>query len=348
MALRAGASVAQRVLAAATAAAKRLAYGVADSGGGWSVENKVPGQTVARAVSALVRGGRLDPSPVDPAASLPTRQQNAVTAELLRQAWTLLRPPSTTPPPFMLARRTGKYGDGIFLESTATGHPLPPGQVVAFFPGRVHLGIPAAATAEDPVAAWHRSGSRVGWEQNDKRITLVCGGCIDGHHWEITRNAHCDNIEQAEGTDTVLQPADMEPDPLTALANEHALGHMINHPDSTTVPNIMEWRILLNLESLAAAGIPRARVPYALSKEWYYSREYCSDIPTPSGADIPGLVMMSTRQITPGEELLFDYNLSGRHESDDVDGGGTRGGTLLPTWYVPRDIASDIASEAAS
>ena len=55
----------------------------------------------------------------------------------------------------------------------------------------------------------------------------------------------------------------------------------------------------------------------------------------PPTAAIPVIVMITTRPVQVGEELLFDYNLR-RDVADTLD------------WYIARDTRADAASEAAS
>lgn len=61
------------------------------------------------------------------------------------------------------AHGTGHIGEGVFL----AGSNIPPGTVLAFFPGMTYMGIPPAATVEDPVAPW---SSECSWDENDKTI----------------------------------------------------------------------------------------------------------------------------------------------------------------------------------
>jgi hypothetical protein len=55
----------------------------------------------------------------------------------------------------------------------------------------------------------------------------------------------------------------------------------------------------------------------------------------PPTAALPAVVMLTTRPVRVGEELLFDYNL--RHEAANK-----------LEWYSARDTGADVASEAAS
>eukprot|EP00041_Stephanoeca_diplocostata_P029921 m.893037 g.893037 ORF g.893037 m.893037 type:complete len:201 (+) comp23657_c0_seq1:352-954(+) len=61
------------------------------------------------------------------------------------------------------AHETGHMGEGVFLQ----GCSVTPGTVLAFFPGVSYLNIPPGATIEDPAAPWKSDCS---WEDNDKTI----------------------------------------------------------------------------------------------------------------------------------------------------------------------------------
>lgn len=315
---------------------------------GQLAEAAPPPLAVRRAASALHRGqhpGFVCPSDASSGGDVAQRVDHAVT----EQAVQLLQyaPPHGSQgescAPFTLQRRLTDYGEGVFLASTANRAPLQPGTVVAFFPGRVYRGIPASATVEDPVGAWERHD----WEENDKRISLKCGGLVDAGEWEDSRGAteagsvgegdHAPRVRAAADDGAgPRQPADDTGGCLSYLAEEHAVGHMINHPDPGAVPNVMECEVRLDLHRLLRhLGIPRRRVPYASSERWFYSRESGQWIMTPARESTPAVVMLTTRDIALDQELLFDYNLRANEEG------------RYPAWYVPRDATADAASEAA-
>eukprot|EP00035_Acanthoeca_spectabilis_P033344 m.23151 g.23151 ORF g.23151 m.23151 type:complete len:408 (-) comp5913_c0_seq1:64-1287(-) len=279
--------------------------------------------------------------------------QAAVTTEIQRQTLGLLH--ETPVRTFTLARRpcSNGYGDGVFVAEAADGA-IAPGQVVAFFPGLVYHGVPDGATMDDPVPVWE--GIRQSFAANDKRINLRCGGFIDGMQWELD---HADPsrlpTQTPAGAPTVdidvngqntSQPAgammgalDLDeitdtPLPSTSeYANAYAVGHLCNHPDATAVPNVIDWTILLDVPALVEVGVPRERIPYAVHDVWYFSKEMGVHVPAPLHAPLPAKVMVATREIPIGDELLFDYNLSGATAARQP-------------WYTSRDAAADSASEA--
>eukprot|EP00037_Helgoeca_nana_P001239 m.25852 g.25852 ORF g.25852 m.25852 type:complete len:459 (+) comp11595_c0_seq1:303-1679(+) len=281
-------------------------------------------------------------------------EQSVVTTEIHRQSLALLR--GTASPTFSLSRLPcgeGR-GDGIFC-SAANGGFIPPGTVIAFFPGLVYHGIPEGATMDDPVPIWE--GIKVGFDANDKRINLAGGGFIDGMQWEIDHIAKALPAHPAadDGHDAATsppqaphsavgrdggggdtnRPSASAPPPvdLALCENEYALGHLMNHPNATDAPNVIDWTVLLDVDQLVEAGVSRARVPYTVHDVWYFSREMGVHVTAPIGSPIPGKIMLTTRPISVGAELLFDYNLNTKTAA-------TQG------WYTARDAKEDAKSEA--
>jgi hypothetical protein len=107
----------------------------------------------------------------------------------------------------------------------------------------------------------------------------------------------------------------------------------MNHPNATDAPNVIDWTVLLDVDQLVEAGVSRARVPYTVHDVWYFSREMGVHVPAPIGSPIPGKIMLTTRPISVGAELLFDYNLN-------TETAATQG------WYTARDAKEDAKSEA--
>jgi hypothetical protein len=53
-------------------------------------------------------------------------------------------------------------------------------------------------------------------------------------------------------------------------------------------------------------------------------------VAVPEGHPIGGVVMVATREIADGDEVLFDYQL----------------GPPFPEWFAPRNELADVANEA--
>eukprot|EP00039_Didymoeca_costata_P005533 m.82299 g.82299 ORF g.82299 m.82299 type:complete len:182 (+) comp12862_c0_seq2:420-965(+) len=153
----------------------------------------------------------------------------------------------------------------------------------------------------------------VPFEANDKVILRYDGARIDGTEWE----------KRKEDTESGLSNLD----------NCYALGHMVNHPRREDFPNIMAFPIEFNPTELKAMGLDRCLIPYANHENWYYSTEWNEMIKTPVDLPFPGLVMFSTRFLSDGTELLFDYNL---------------GMDQYPEWYAERDVAADVKHESST
>ena len=151
-------------------------------------------------------------------------------------------------------------------------------------------------------------GIRTSFTKNDKRINMPAGGFVDGLEWErwgggIEANngtgAACEDDDATSGAGVayaeddasvggggdvpqqghtfrgsagggLIQDDDDAPPGagLKGLANEYAVGHMINHPSEGQEPNVMDWALRFDLDDLEAAGVPRHRVPYAVHPVW--------------------------------------------------------------------------------
>ena len=133
---------------------------------------------------------------------------------------------------------------------------------------------------------------------------------MDGLAWELERDA---------------RPAEIR-----GLANPFALGHLVNHPGPDACPNIMAWTCRIDLERLAGLGFPRELIPFGNSLNWYYCGQRGEMERTHAGVPLAGLVMVATRTVPDGGELLFDYQL---------------GMYPVPAWYHTRDVAADMLSE---
>ena len=146
------------------------------------------------------------------------------------------------------------------------------------------------AISDDPVPVWE--GIRTSFSDNDKRINLPAGGFVDGLEWERWagleaaqgcsgtselisvddgRPGQDNTIWEEAGRDLSQRDDEVEAPPgagLIGLANEYAVGHMLNHPGRGQAPNVMDWSLKLELDDLIAAGVPRHRVPYAVHPVW--------------------------------------------------------------------------------
>ena len=170
-------------------------------------------------------------------------------------------------------------GDGIFAESTIT-----PGTLVAFFPGRTHLGLPNDRDDENPRSLHPKQT----WKQNDKTMSLPDGGRVDGE-------AYVNDFQELK------------------IENKYAVGHLINHPNPSDFPNVLAWPIMLDTHKCEQDhAIPKNRIPCVLDKTWYWSDTMNISVPVPQDMlrKVPCIGIVATRHIYKGDELLLDYNLN--------------------------------------
>ena len=200
-------------------------------------------------------------------------------------------------------------GEGVFAT-----RPIASGQLVAFFAGRSFFPVPdgVGEDGEDDEAtpSWgggHRGHEHASWAANDKVLVRNDGTRIDGDAFE---------------SDAAF----------AAVHRRYAIGQMCNHPAADQSPNVMGWPLDWEVEALEKRGVARDAIPNALHECWYYSTR-SGAVPLPASAPVPGLAMVTTRRVAPGEELLFDYELPNF--------------AARPEWFAPRNALRDAAAEDA-
>ena len=107
----------------------------------------------------------------------------------------------------------------------------------------------------------------------------------------------------------------------------------MNHPAPDVYPNVMAWCVDIDAEAmLSEHGIKRGLLPYVTYPNWYYSSEWDEMMATPDNYPLGAVVMVSTRWIGTGAELLFDYGL-GDENAERLE------------WYCKRNLDADIVDE---
>jgi len=195
------------------------------------------------------------------------------------------------------------FGDGIILKGSVSA-----GTCLAFFPGYCHAKIPDEASSAAVIPPWFPGST---WDENDKQINRCDGALIDGQRWvdrkiELSESSNGANIMELDISNT-NNNSNIE---FSNLDNSYAKGHMINHPTSQCAPNVMSWAIDFDvLELQSNHNVNRTSIPYFLSSDWYHNSDDGITVKTPLNLPVPGLVMISTKSIADGDELLFDYQL---------------------------------------
>ena len=297
---------------------------------------------VTRLTNALIRGGHIEAG---------TTSATTVTEAVSRQVYRLLRyshdltafpgcgghtaaaaqPPT---PPFRLTRSASTViGDGIFAVGA-----IAPGTAVAFYPGLCYPAPPGPHIDAMPIPAWH--GTLKPWEANDKVFARHDGSKVDGLAWELRHCKHdgadsdCATTSITSLMEGTFPHTDSAPFlDLGMCKNPYAVGNIMNHPTAEEYPNVMAWCVDIDAAAVTAKlGIERALLPYATHPNWYYSTESNALIPTPGDYPVGAVVMVSTRWIRTGDELLFDYGLGGES-------------ARMLEWYCKRDVEADIEDE---
>ena len=248
--------------------------------------------------SALRRGGDNINKPHDAI--------RAVAAQALEL---LLQSSSVDPRTPAVERGPSKLGgDGIFATRAIAA-----GQLVAFFAGRSYYPVPDGVDGDDDSTlspSWvgdDASRAHSTWASNDKVLLRNDGSRIDG---------------EAIESDAAF----------AAVHRCYAIGQLCNHPDRAARPNTMGWPLEFDVAALRKRGVSRNAIPNKLHEAWYFSTR-SGAVPLPANADVPGLGMITTRNIQEGDELLFDYELP------DF--------AARPQWYTARDAQLDAAAEDA-
>lgn len=243
-------------------------------------------------------------------------------------------------------------GDGLFIKDAARGE-VPPGTLLAFYPGSVYLPHEVRWCGGDRALL-----DRAGQPTSSHVIGRVGGVLIDGlwsgfevpvTEYDLSAEAFQEALEvrmEREGvtSDKVRDAAQADlqafceglrsgarrtnapvhagmPERVRAL-NPLAVGEMINHPPNGSPANVMGWPVDLDLVGRGNEYI--APNTFALR---------------PEGEQRPGapssytVVMVAAQTLHPGDELYLDYGCE-LLEPDEI-----------PVWFAPATLRGDANAE---
>ncbi len=177
-------------------------------------------------------------------------------------------------------------GEGAFITATTS---IPPGTVVALYPGLVHL---KEYLREDDYL------SSILPDPDFMLMARLDEALVDG------------------------RSADQVP------YNPYSVGHKINHCGPDRKPNVMQVSFDYANDMVFGVKFPRHLRPFVPNK---YAREpsLIGRLAVGPTTFMPSVVLLATRHLSDGEELLMDYPL-------DPD---STNRCALPAWYKPHNEA---------
>ena len=227
-------------------------------------------------------------------------------------------------------------GHGVFLEGAAD---LPPGSLVAFYPGAAYPPLSHRALPGYPQV--DRGGSFL--------MARFDGVILDAAAWgRGSTDCAAPLRDRGGGGGPAIVPGPAAAAAEAALArgcdprNPLALGHLANHPPPGGAPNVMAAAVdvgrvaeeVLGREPwlrpylpVAVCGEERAEEGEAGGDHHKRVLATTTTTTTTTTTPLPLLVLVATRPLTPGTEILLNYRLSPH--------------LAKPDWYAAVDEDED-------
>ena len=183
-------------------------------------------------------------------------------------------------------------GYGVFVDN---GEILP-GTVVAFYPGTVHF---------------HRNLTKTVTEGNEYMISRYDDAVVDGRHWDRKQ-------EVATRKSLQYEHINLKSKALGKYRNPFGIGQYVNHPAPGIQPNLMSYSYDFPVE------FPEELQEY-IPNDYF---EAPTGLSRRAGTVMHAVILIATRKIDTGEELLLNYRFNPSNP--------------YPDWYAqpsPEDAA---------